>query len=240
MDNGTQYAPKYFMIAREIIGGIKDGRLKPGMKVPSENEIISRYKVSNTTARKCLQSIEDQGYIKKIKGKGAFVREGSIVRPATRILSFTRNMLEAGLKPSTKVLDVRVLAENYSAEIGGRLYTLRAPVCKIHRLRLADDIPMMLEVRHISLSLCPGIEKEDFTQSLYDIYEKRYRHRLSNVYQELGATMIDSGIQDFFDLSEPIPALLVNGVSFCGREVILEMEKSIYRGDKYRFLVGAT
>lgn len=240
MSGKIQNSPKYFMIAREMIGAIKSGKLKPGMRVLSENEIISRYRVSNTTARKSLQSVENQGYIKKVKGKGTFVRESSVVRPVTRILSFTKNMLEAGLEPSTKVLDSRISPENYSVEIGGRVYTLKAPVCKIHRLRFADNIPMMLEVRYISLALCPGIEKEDFSRSLYDLYEKKYQLSLSNVYQELGAIMIDRGVQDFFDLTEPIPALLVNGVTFCGKEMILEMEKSIYRGDKYRFLVGAT
>jgi len=210
------------------------------MRVPSENEIISRYRVSNTTARKSLQSLENRGHIRKVKGKGAFVRDSGVIRSATRILSFTKNMLEAGMRPSTKVLDVRILTKKYRAEIGGRNYTLRGPVCKIHRLRFADDIPMMLETRYISLALCPGIEREDFTRSLYDIYERRYHLDLTDVCQELGAAMIDGGSLNFFDLSEPIPALLVNGATFCGKEMILEMEKSMYRGDKYRFLVGAS
>ena len=37
----------------------------------------------------------------------------------------------------------------------------------------------------------------------------------------------------------PIPAFRVEGVTFCGKEMILEMEDSIYRGDKYRFSVCA-
>ena len=37
-----------------------------------------------------------------------------------------------------------------------------------------------------------------------------------------------------------IPGLVVDGVTFCGKELILEMEKSIYRGDKYKFAVRAS
>ena len=46
--------PKYFQISREIIASIQRGVLQPGSPVPSENEIIERFHVSNTTARKAL------------------------------------------------------------------------------------------------------------------------------------------------------------------------------------------
>jgi len=46
--------PKYFQISREIIGRIQRGELPPGAAVPSENELIQKHRVSNTTARKVL------------------------------------------------------------------------------------------------------------------------------------------------------------------------------------------
>ncbi len=35
----------------------------------------------------------------------------------------------------------------------------------------------------------------------------------------------------------PIPGFRVEGVTFCGKEMILEMEDAIYRGDTYRLSV---
>ena len=49
--------PKYYQIATEIIARIKAGKFKPGDKIPSENDIIKQYEVSNTTARKVLLEI---------------------------------------------------------------------------------------------------------------------------------------------------------------------------------------
>ena len=46
--------PKYYQIRRKIVGSIQRGDLLPGAPVASENEIIKRYAVSNTTARKVL------------------------------------------------------------------------------------------------------------------------------------------------------------------------------------------
>lgn len=231
--------PKYYQISQEIIEKIRSGQLQPGMKIPSENEIIRTYDVSNTTARRSLQELEAAGWGVRIKGKGTFVREKNVQRSATRILGFSRNMVESGIEPSTRVLDARQVNQSYSATINGRLYTMPAPFFKIHRLRFGGDVPMMIEVRYISLEFCPGIEEQDFTGSLYDIYEKRYHQPLVKVDQMLSTIMIDASTQRFFDVTEPMPAFRVEGVTFCGKEMILEMEDSVYRGDKYRFSVCA-
>jgi GntR family transcriptional regulator len=34
---------------------------------------------------------------------------------------------------------------------------------------------------------------------------------------------------------KPVPAFRVEGVSFCGKDLIIEMEDSVYRGDMSRF-----
>ena len=65
---------KYLKISQEIISQIESGILQPGNKISSENELINEYKISNTTARKVLSYVENQGWVKKIKGqKGSFV-----------------------------------------------------------------------------------------------------------------------------------------------------------------------
>jgi GntR family transcriptional regulator len=210
------------------------------MQLPSENEIIQRYSVSNTTARKVLNEIESKGLATKIKGKGTFVLDRRVERSATRILGFTRNMIEAGFTPSTKLLEASVVEEGYSAHIGQRRYNMAGPVFKIHRLRFADDIPMMLEVRYISMKFCPKIESQNFDGSLYEIYDKVCKFKMAEIIQDLRAIMMDTGIREFFNLRQPTPAFLIEGVTFCGPEMILEMEKSIYRGDRYGFTIRAT
>jgi GntR family transcriptional regulator len=240
MSSQSVRIPKYYRISREIIDMIRSGEIGPGMQIPSENQIISQYGVSNTTARKIHQEIESTGWATRVKGKGTFVRERNVQRSANRILGFTRNMIEAGYRPTTKVLDASKIRADYDVTINGRRYTMPGPAYKIHRLRLANDIPMMIEVRYISMQFCPDIEQQDFGGSLYDIYEKHYCLQLREIRQSLSAVTIDTVTRGFFNVQEPIPAFRVEGVTFCGKEMILEMEDSIYRGDKYRFSVCAT
>lgn len=231
--------PKYFRISREIIGRIQNGALAVGTPVPSEAEIIESYDVSNTTARKALHELEKAGWVTRIKGKGTFVRNYAVERAITRIFGFTRNMIEAGRKPSTQLIGLRLRKNDHKQTVNGREYTLHGPYCEIERLRLADGIPMMKETRCISLQLCPEIQRRNLEQSLYTIFEKDYGIRLTAILQMLSAVVADGEWLEVFDLKKPIPAFRVEGVSFCGKDLIVETEDSIYRGDMYRFAANA-
>ncbi len=235
----TNVLPKYMKIKQRIIEHIKKGKLKVGQKAPSENEIIEKYKVSNTTARRVLLEIERAGWVSRVKGKGTFVRENRISRSVDRIFGFTRNMIESGRKPSTEVLSVRVRKRGHSISLNGRMYLMPGPVCLLERLRLADGIPVMKERRYISMQLCPGIEEESLGDSLYGIYEKDGLE-LSEIHQTLSAVMIERKQDlDLFEIDEVVPAFLIEGATFCSKDVILEIEESLYRGDQYSFAVKA-
>lgn len=239
MVTSEQQIPKYYQISQEIFGLIESGALTPGAKAPSENEIIEQYKVSNTTARKALQELEKNGVVSRVKGKGTFVLEPHIERSVTRILSFTKNMLNEGRKPSTKLVSLHLFEPEFSLSVNNRKYHLQGPLCKIQRLRFGDEIPILFETRYISLKFCPDIHKLDLETSLYEIYEKQYGLQLHEIKQELSAMMLDKNCMEQFGMEKPVPAFKVEGVTFCGKELILEMEESVYRGDIYSFNVTA-
>ena len=103
--------PKYISISREIIRKIESGELLPGDKVPSENELIKKYSVSNTTARKSLLEVEMKGWAKRIKGKGTFVLNRSEDRRLTRILGSFNAMREV-----YPIILLRSLHQRYNFE----------------------------------------------------------------------------------------------------------------------------
>lgn len=240
MKTAKSPAPKYFRISRQIVADIRCGGLAPGTKIPSENELIETYNVSNTTARKVHQELERAGWVTRIKGKGTYVRGSRVDRSADRILGFTKNMVEAGRVPSTRLISAKLRRRGQTLVINSRRYVLSGPVCEIKRLRLADDVPMMRETRYVSETLCPEIQEKNLEGSLYDIYEHDYGLQLMQVDQRLSAIVTDAAEMGFPGVEGQIPAFLVEGVTFCGKELILETEESIYRGDMYRFSVRAT
>jgi|WetSurMetagenome_2_1015567.scaffolds.fasta_scaffold92899_2 GntR family transcriptional regulator len=231
--------PKYMIIFNSIITRIKNNELTPGSKVPSENEIIKEYDVSNTTARKVLQEIENEGWAVKIRGKGTFVKDFIVGRSVAKILSFTKNMIEQGLSPSTIILDAEIIDKDWSIIVSGKEYSIPGPIFKLRRLRLANDIPMMNETRFISLKCCPEIWKHDLQGSLYKIYSEKYSRHITKIEQDLSAIILDEYSKEKFGLKKEMVGIKVEGVTFCENELILEAEESIYRGDKYKFSVQA-
>jgi GntR family transcriptional regulator len=232
-------APKYFQIGRDIRSRIQKGKLAPGMPVLSENEIIEFYKVSNTTARRALHELEQEGWVTRCKGRGTFVSHDVIVRSIDRIFGFTRNMVEAGRTPATRLLGFRLHDKSRAQMINGRSYKLKGPYCEIERIRFADGIPMMSEFRYISLTLCPEIQRQDLEKSLYTVFDEIYGLQLTEINQMLSAVILKGNQLKAFEAKEPIPAFRVEGVSFCGKGLVIEMEDSLYRGDLYKFAARA-
>ena len=95
------YKPKYLQLVDIIRHKIVSGELKEGDRLHSENELKEKYSVSSTTVRKCIDILRSEGLIERQQGIGTFVKHVQIERSLQKLLSFTKNMAQAGLTPST-------------------------------------------------------------------------------------------------------------------------------------------
>ncbi|RYG48754.1 GntR family transcriptional regulator [bacterium] len=58
-----------------LLGSLKDGSFNVGDRFPSEPELISRYGVSRATVREAIIALEQEGWLRRLQGKGTFVNE---------------------------------------------------------------------------------------------------------------------------------------------------------------------
>jgi len=240
--------PKYIEICLDIIRSIESGDLQPGDKIPSENELIKKYNISNTTARKSLHEIELRGWATRIKGKGTFVLNRTEDKHVTRTLGsiyttrggFEENLRKEGFVPKSVIVEKTVLEAGISTEISGHHYIIEGPVVKIHRLRYADDTLMKDETRYISLRLCPRINIIETQKPYFTIYEEVYSLKITDLKQSLSATIFNPKSPDnYFETNSPLPVFILDGAIFCSGGKVVEIEKSYYRGDRYKFAVIA-
>lgn len=238
---------KYLEISREIIRKIESGELHPGDKVPSENELIKTYKISNTTARKSLLEVEINGWATRIKGKGTFVLNRFEDKHLTRVLgsfeaireSFNDNLVKEGFTPKNIILEKTILENGISSNINGRHYIVEGPVLKIHRLRYADDVLLKDETRYISMNICPKINVLDMDQAFLRIYEEKYHLELHEVQRTLSTTILNPDeSNNYFDTEMPLAIFILDGAVITSAGEIVEIEKSFYRGDKYKFSIA--
>ena len=233
---GDNYKPKYIKLVEIIRGDILSGNFKGGERLPSEHELMDKYGVSSTTVRKCVDILRNHGLIRRIQGVGTFVSDRPVERSLEKILSFTKNMEQAGLTPRTEVLDKKVMGVSRNV-IDQLNLEQGTKVLRLKRLRFGDSTPMMLETRYINLRLCPDITRYDLTQSLYEIYHRHYGINLSRASQHLKIVYLQGNEAQLFNLTTSSPAFLVTGVTYSDQGEPVEYEESIYRGDEYEFFV---
>ncbi|PYM74045.1 MAG: GntR family transcriptional regulator [Candidatus Rokuibacteriota bacterium] len=68
----------YEDIVRQVKALIADGRLNSGDRLPPERELAERFRVSRTSVREALRSLQSRGLIEIRAGEGAFVRDVSV------------------------------------------------------------------------------------------------------------------------------------------------------------------
>lgn len=66
--------PLYQKIYDDILESLKSGELAPGDRVMSEKELARNYGVSRITSKKALEMLAQNGYIKRMPGRGSFVQ----------------------------------------------------------------------------------------------------------------------------------------------------------------------
>lgn len=79
---------KYLEIADDFKRRIRDGKLAPGEKLPSESTLMTDHGVSRTVARQAISRLREDGYVISHQGKGSFATLPGEDRPAKRSPEF--------------------------------------------------------------------------------------------------------------------------------------------------------
>lgn len=232
----------YFEIMEFIRRQIREGRLKPGDRIPSERELAERFHASRMTVRHALNQLAWEGVIERQQGRGSFVAEPKIPLGLQFLTSFSEDMRRRGLQPSSRLISVTVTdAEPAVAEVLG--LTVDRRVTALRRIRYANTQPLSVEFVQVPYQLVPDLAdyvRQVFrgnratTFSLYERFE-RLGIVLQRARQTLEATVASSDYARWLRVREGAPLLLLTRVSYdtTGRPV--EMVRAWYRGDRYRY-----
>jgi GntR family transcriptional regulator len=230
--------PLYYQLKEQIKQSILSGNFTEGDLIPSERELSDNYNLSSTTIRRALNDLVQEHFLERKAGRGTFVRRRKVTRDLRKVLGFTKNITEMGLTPGTKVLSKKIAAANAFAR--ERLGLEKgAKVVRIERLRLADDVPMMLETRYIRMDLCPRIEREELSSSLWQVFEEKYGLKPNRHIQGMTILTISGHAATLLTLNDNSLVFLIKGVTYVRDNEPIECEESLYRSDKYELTFEA-
>lgn len=228
--------PAYRQIIAYLKSDISSGRLHPGDLLPTEMSLCESFGVSRTTVRQAFQILEREGYIIRRRGKGTFVCEQKLKRSLNNYYNFTAEMRMLGLKPSSRVLRFEVIKPD--PDLCGKLQIHESePVYRIKRLRIANDIPLLLETAYIPVRFCPNLTEEDLTDSLYASISNHTGAsplKASEIYEAVVLREKDALL---LDCSSGAPALRICRTSINSFNEIFEYTIIIARGDRNAYQV---
>jgi len=228
--------PLYIQIKEIIKNDILSGKFKAWEKIPTEKELCKLYNVSRITIQKALNVLMQEKMLVRKQGKGTFVTPFKLRRRLPKLYSFSEDMKELGLIPSSRVLEKKITKADEEMMTFLRLGPEERKITKIVRIRLANDEPVLIERTCIPYKLAPELINEDLEHgSLYTILSEKYGLILDHAEEVYEVTLAKGSEAKLLECEDPSPAFFITRVTYLKNGEPIELTRSIGRGDKLRF-----
>ncbi len=197
-------APRYAAIKQAIADAARDGRLKPGDRVPSEAELVEQFGVSRMTANRALRELQAAGVVVRRAGSGSFIAEPQPIGQMIEIRNIADEIRERGHIYRARV--IQNLAERATAETAP-LLEVPAGTKLFHSIIVHHEaeFPIQLEERVVLASIAPHYGDMDFTATTPNEYLTRIAP-LERVEHRVCAMMPDERVRAMLalDAGEPV------------------------------------
>ncbi len=226
----------YRQIQHKLMDQIRSGAFKPSDPLPPVEEIANRYGVSLMTARQAVRSLCDLGVIYSQQGKGTFLSRTKVEKNFRRVLSFTEEMKLRGSTPRSRVLSLRLGAASREVRKALEL-NAGERVFHLHRIRIADGVPMGVERSWLPALACPDLPRIfEPNASLYRTLAEHYGIQLHSANEVVEVGKATGEEARLLRVAPRSPVFLFTRTSFLENGKPTEYVKSTFRGDRYQFV----
>jgi GntR family transcriptional regulator len=229
----AQREPKYWGLKRHLLDLLRS--MPPGSPIPTERSLAAEFDVSRTTVRQALAELTVEGRLLRVQGKGTFAAEPKVAQ-RLQLSSYTEDMKAQGRQPGSRLLE---MSEEPADGDLSRLLGIRAgaKVLRLNRLRLADGEPMAIETTHLPLARFRGLRRYVTSGgSLYQVLRERFGVEMGHAEETIETALASPAEAELLGADVGLPMLLLSRHSFDADGKPVEWVRSIYRGDRYKFV----
>jgi GntR family transcriptional regulator len=221
-----------------LAGEIAVGALRPGERLPTEQDLAAWFGVSRMTLRHALAELARRGLVTRAVGRsgGTFVAEAKLEQDLTTLTGFSEQLSRHGMVAGAQVLAAsdRRAGPAAAAALG---IGEDDPVHEVRRVRLADGNPIAVERSLFPAALFPGMLECRLDGSLYELLEVRYGLRPYRARESLEP--VTAGVREAEALGVPegAPLMLVERTAFARSGEAVEFARDLFRGDRTRLVI---
>jgi GntR family histidine utilization transcriptional repressor len=152
----------YGTVKISIQARIAEGGWQPGVRLPSERELVQEFGCARMTVHRALRELEAEGLIERRQGSGSYVAELHPISNLLQVRDIHDEIAERGHVHTTQVCGVA--REKATAEVAAAMRLRKgSPVYHCQLVHLENGVPIQYEDRHVNPTLAPDLLDRDFT-----------------------------------------------------------------------------
>ena len=239
-------AGKLPILVQQTYTGIKkfidEGHFNANGQLPSENILSEQLNVSRATVRTALAKLEYDGIIKRIHGKGTFIREKSINLETSlqEKWDFIPMLEENGRKVTIDLLSIR---QRTAGTNDANLLNVRntTEIVEIVRLYKADGRPVIYSRNIFPRSLLKKTADPilmNYQCTAYELFKDYFTEQAENSLTDLIPVLPDEKVAEHLKIARDTPILLFKDFFLTkGEHILLAGENYMHdKMMKLRFL----
>ena len=229
-------APLYFQIENIIKAQIEKGEYAYGDVLPSEKQLQEIFGVSRITVRQAVNSLVNAGYLQSAQGIGTTVIFEKIDEKLKRVISFSEEMEQHGIKMETSYCNI--ILEKVNKSIAAKLDTKEGDKAyKLVRVRSAKASPIVYSITYLKKNYELPLEPERYMESLYNLLDTQYGVKIVKGQDTFEAALADREVGKYLNISPGSPVFKRTRKTFGQHNELVEYTICYYPGDKYKYSV---
>ena len=227
---------KYVQVYNTLKKQIESGEYAIGEEFPSEGELQSRFQVSRDTVRKSLGMLENQGYIRKSRGRVAVVVErGEGNFPFAEILSFKELNAQLKRKTETEVENLEILSD---PELIFRLFEddEEKEIYDLVRGRRIGGERVIIDHDYFKRSIVKNLPLRACRESVYEYLEGEAGLKIGYAAKEIVVEEATAQDRKYLDLKQYGLVVVVRSYTYTKDNRLFQYTESRHRPDQFRFV----
>lgn len=199
--------PRYQQLKDYVTERISNGELKPGDRVPSENELVEAMQVSRMTANRALRELTDEGVVERVAGRGTFVADFRSQSHLLEVHNIADEIARRGhVHSSVVVRKARVRARG---EVAKALHVEQGTgVFHLLLVHCENGAPIQVEDRHVLADFAPDCLEQDFAAATPSAYLTSVAP-LAEAEQVVRAQVPNAAVRERLQMQPGEPTLVV-------------------------------
>lgn len=219
-------------LLRELI---KQEEYRKGKLLPNEVELSQQLNISRNTLRQAINKLVFEGLLIRKKGYGTKVAKKGILSGAKNWMSFSQEMLAAGIEVRNFELFVGLKKPNEEISNFFELENENRILC-LERLRGNKEFPFVYFISCFNPSI-PISSDENFSLPLYEILEKNYNIVVKTSKEEISARLAGDFIAEKLEIAPNDPILIRKRFVYDINDNPVEYNIGYYRADSFTYTI---